>query len=214
MIYGRFRAGETSAELTWIGGASGPLQRGPATAAGPATGIATGRSRPPASGGRDLVGQVIRSRSILGPAGVLRYPSTSLLRATPGSASVIPPATEADLPNRQGPCLRNSSPATPLRRQKCLFPDRENATYGSIKAVTTHRSKACQASSQSGLYHPARRWHHPPPTAVRDGKRSNSFPSRPTPREAGGPPGTQEGPRADTGPQRHAGARGTKGVAT
>jgi hypothetical protein len=135
-----------------------------------------------------------QGRSLLGPAGVLRYPSTSLLRATPGSASVIPPATEADLPNRQGPCLRNSSPATPLRRQKCLFPDRENATYGSIKAVTTHRSKACQASSQSGLYHPARRWHHPPPTAVRDGKRSNSFPSRPTPREAGGPPGTQEGP--------------------
>src|SRR5512146_2718764 len=83
MIYGRLRAGETSAELAWIGGASGPLRRGPATAMGPATGVATGRPCPPASGGRDPVGQVIRSRSILGPAGVLRYPSTSLLRATP-----------------------------------------------------------------------------------------------------------------------------------
>jgi len=123
-----------------------------------------------------------RGRSLPGPAGVLRYPSTSLLRATPGSASVIPPATEADLPNRQGPCLRNSSPSTPLRRQKCLFSDRGNETSSSIKAVTTHKSDDCQASSQPGLYHPARPRHHPPPTAVRDGKRSNSFPSRPTPR--------------------------------
>ena len=124
-------------------------------------------------------------RSLLGPAGVLRYPSTSLLRATPGSASVIPPATEADLPNRQGPCLRNSSPGTPLRRQKCLFPVHENGTSSSIKAVTTHKSDGRQASSQPGLYHPAQRWHHPPPTAVRDGKRSNSLPSRPTPVGAG-----------------------------
>jgi len=34
MIYGRFRAGETSAELTWIGSAPGPLRQGPATATG------------------------------------------------------------------------------------------------------------------------------------------------------------------------------------
>lgn len=140
-----------------------------------------------------------RGRSLLGPAGVLRYPSTSLLRATPGSASVIPPATEADLPNRQGPCLRNSSPGTPLRRQKCLFPDRENETSSSIKAATAHKSDDCQASSQPGLYHPARRRHHPPPTAVRDGKRSNSSPSCPTPRGMGGPQGTQEGTQGDTG---------------
>ena len=181
MIYGRFRAGETSAELTWIGGASGPLRRGPATASGPATNIATGRSRPPASGGRDPVAQVIQGRSILGPAGVLRYPSTSLLRATPGSASVIPPATEADLPNRQGPCLRNSSPATPLRRHKCLFPDRENKTCSAIRVVTAQKFKRRRTNSRPGLYHPARRRRHPPPTAVRDGKRSNSIPSRPAP---------------------------------
>ena len=128
-----------------------------------------------------------RGRSLLGPAGVLRYPSTSLLHATPGSASVIPPATEADLPNRQGPCLRNSSPGTPLCRQKCLFPDRENKTSSSIKAVTAHKSDGSQASSHPGLYHPAQHRHHPPPTAVRDGKRSNSFPSCPTPRGMGGP---------------------------
>ena len=67
MIYGRFRAGETSAALTpiRIDGASGPLRRGPATALSPST------------------KQVVKGRSILGPAGVLRYPSTSLLRATP-----------------------------------------------------------------------------------------------------------------------------------
>src|SRR5581483_6860997 len=82
MIYGRFRAGETCAELTWIG-ASGPLRPGPATATGPATSAAARRSGPPASGGHARTGQAIPGRSILGPAGVLRYPSTSLLRATP-----------------------------------------------------------------------------------------------------------------------------------
>jgi hypothetical protein len=83
MIYGRFRAGETSATLAWIEGALGPRQRGPATATGPATDVAAGRSRPPAIGGRASARLVIQGRSILGPAGVLRYLSTSLLRATP-----------------------------------------------------------------------------------------------------------------------------------
>src|SRR6266702_6259031 len=83
MIYERFRTDETSAKLTWIDGASGPLRRGPATAMGPATDVAAGQSRPPTSGGHDPSGQVIQGRSFLGPAGVLRYPSTSLLRATP-----------------------------------------------------------------------------------------------------------------------------------
>jgi hypothetical protein len=43
MIYGRFRAGETSAALTpiRIDGASGPLRRGPATVLSPSTGAAT-----------------------------------------------------------------------------------------------------------------------------------------------------------------------------
>ena len=199
MIYGRFRAGETNAELTWMGGAPGPLRRGPAAVTGPATSAAAGWSHPSASGGHALAAQIIPGRSLLGPAGVLRYPSTSLLRATPGSASVIPPATEADLPNRQGPCLRNSSPATPLRRQKCLFSDHGIATSSPIKAVTTHESDGSRASSHPGLYHPAHHRHHPPSTAVRDGKRSNSLPRRPAPREVGGPQGTQEGIQGDTG---------------
>ena len=83
MIYGRFRAGETNAELTWMGGAPGPLRRGPAAATGPATSAAAGRSHPSASGGHALAAQIIPGRSLVGPAGVLRYPSTSLLRATP-----------------------------------------------------------------------------------------------------------------------------------
>jgi len=196
MIYGRFRAGETNAELPWIGGAPGPLRRGPAAAMGPATSAAAGRSHPSASGDHALAAQIIpgpeppwASRSL---AVSQHFPPSR----HPGSASVIPPATEADLPNRQGPCLRNSSSSTPLRRQKCLFSDRGNETSSSIKAVTTHKSYDCQASSQPGLYHPARHRHHPPPTVVRDGKRSNSFPSRPTPR-VGGPQGTQEGCRLD-----------------
>ena len=89
MIYERFRTDETSAKLTWIDGASGPLRRGPATAMGPATDVAAGQSRPPTSGGHDPSGQVIQGRSFLGPAGVLRYPSTSLLRATPADDSLV-----------------------------------------------------------------------------------------------------------------------------
>jgi hypothetical protein len=71
MIYGRFRAGEASAELARIriDGAWGPLRRGPATAMSPPTGTLTGPG--------------VQGRSILGPAGILRYPSTFLLRATP-----------------------------------------------------------------------------------------------------------------------------------
>src|ERR1700759_3474939 len=104
----------------------GPRQRGLTADVSPATSARTGRPYPPASGGHDPAGQVILGWSILGPAGVLRYPSTSLLRANPGSITVIPSATAADLPNRQGPCLRNSSALTPLRRHKCLLPGPEN----------------------------------------------------------------------------------------
>lgn len=173
MIYGRFRAGETSAELTWMGGTpvryDGDQQ--PPRAQRPAP--PRDDHICPRAAAMPSQRRSSRGWSLLGPAGVLRYPSTSLLRATPGSASVIPPATEADLPNRQGPCLRSSSPGTPLRRQKCLFPDRENETSSSTKAVTTHKSDGRQASSHPGLYHRARHQHHPPPTAVRDGKRSS-----------------------------------------
>jgi hypothetical protein len=82
MIYERFRAGETTAKPAWNDGASGPLRRGPATGLRLATDT-TGRSCPPSSGGHDPAEQVILGWSIHGPAGVLRFPSTSLLRATP-----------------------------------------------------------------------------------------------------------------------------------
>lgn len=106
MVSARFRAGKTSARLTWMGRATGPA--GPA---GLAIRVAAIPMEPPGSGGHDLTGQVIQGWSILGSAGVLRYPSTSLLRATPAPHPVIQPSTAADLPNGQGPCLRNSSPA-------------------------------------------------------------------------------------------------------
>jgi hypothetical protein len=77
MIYERFRAGETTAKPAWNDGASGPLRRGPATGTCPATSATAGRSRPLASGGHDPAEQVTLGWSIHGPAGVLRYPSTS-----------------------------------------------------------------------------------------------------------------------------------------
>jgi len=89
MVSERFRADETNAKLTRIGRTAGPRRREPADAtrpAGlvdPAVRVAAEQPRPPASGGHDPAGRVIRGWSILGPAGVLRYPSTSLLRATP-----------------------------------------------------------------------------------------------------------------------------------
>ena len=154
MIYGRFRAGETSAELTWIGSAPGPLRRGPATATGPATSAATvtitsARARRPCPrrAGHPGPEHPWASRSL---AVSQHFPPSR----HPGSASVIPPATEADLPNRQGPCLRNSSPGAPLRRQKYLFSDRKNKTYSAIKVVTTQKFKHRGVSSQPGLYHP------------------------------------------------------------
>jgi hypothetical protein len=79
MIYERFRAGETTAKPAWNNGASGPLRRGPATGTSPATDATARRSCPPVSGGHDPTVQVILGWSIPGPAGVLRYPSTSLL---------------------------------------------------------------------------------------------------------------------------------------
>src|SRR4029077_1185472 len=70
MVSERFRAGETSARLTWTGRATGPQYRGPVAAARPAGPVVL------------VAGQVIQGRSIHGPAGLLRYTSTSLLRAT------------------------------------------------------------------------------------------------------------------------------------
>lgn len=116
MVSARFRAGKTSARLTWMGRATGPA--GPA---GPAIRVAARPMEPPGSGGHDLTGQVIQGWSILGSAGVLRYPSTSLLRATPAPHPVIQPSTTADLPNGQGPCLRNSSARTAPASRSWLF---------------------------------------------------------------------------------------------
>ena len=91
MVAERFRAGETSARLAWTGRMTHPRRRGPAAATGPSgpvgpmnslVRVAAGQPRPSASGGHDPARHTIQGRSILGPAGVLRYPSTSLLCAT------------------------------------------------------------------------------------------------------------------------------------
>src|SRR5215468_8999897 len=71
MLSARFRAGETSARLTWTGRTRGPRRRGPVAATGPGGSVI-----------RVAAGQVIQGRSVLGSAGLLRSPSTSLLRAT------------------------------------------------------------------------------------------------------------------------------------
>jgi hypothetical protein len=64
----------------------------------------------------------------------------------PGSITVIPSATAADLPNRQGPCLRNSSGGTPRPPDKRLFPvatsARKNWTLIPIRAATTPDQRA------------------------------------------------------------------------
>ena len=91
MVSEGFRAGETSARLAWTGRMTGPRRCGPAAATGPAgpvgpmnslVRVAAGQPRLSASGGHDPARRTIQGRSILGPAGVLRYPSTSLLCAT------------------------------------------------------------------------------------------------------------------------------------
>src|SRR6516164_529949 len=71
MVSARFRAGETSARLTWIGRTAGSRRREPVAATGPEGPVI-----------RVAAGQVIQGRSVLGSAGLLRSSSTSLLRAT------------------------------------------------------------------------------------------------------------------------------------
>lgn len=138
MVSARFRPGKTNARLTWTGRATGPA--GPV---GPAIRVAARPTEPPGSGGHDPAGQVFQGWSILGPAGVLRYPSTSLLRATPAPHPVIQPSTAADLPNGQGPCLRNSSARTGLASRSWLFPPvtlfPEIPTFAYIHSETAQR---------------------------------------------------------------------------
>ena len=86
MVYVQFRTYGTRGRLAWIDHTTGPPRRGPVAATGPAgptVAIFAAQPKPPPSCGRSRAGHAIQGRSILGPAGVLRYPSTSLLRATP-----------------------------------------------------------------------------------------------------------------------------------
>ncbi len=69
--FGRVRP---NTKLTWMGRTTGPQRRGSVAGTGPG-----GQGDPLV---RVAAGQGIQGRSILGPAGLLRYPSTSLLRAT------------------------------------------------------------------------------------------------------------------------------------
>jgi hypothetical protein len=138
MVSARFRVGKKSARLTWMGRAMGPA--GPA---GPAIRVAARPMEPLGSGCHDPTGQVIQGWSILGSAGVLRYPSTSLLRATPAPHPVIQPSTAADLPNGQGPRLRNSSARTGRAPRLWLFPPvtlfPEIPTFAYIQSETAQR---------------------------------------------------------------------------
>ncbi len=154
MIYGRFRAGETSAGLTWIGGAPGPAATGTGGRHGPSdrhrhgTVTSAGERRPRSRrAGHQEPEHPWASRSLA----ISQHLPPS---RHPGSASVIPPATAADLPNRQGLCLRNSSAGTPLRRHKCLFSGRKNQTFSAIATVTTQKFNGRRASSRPGLYTP------------------------------------------------------------
>ena len=72
MVSARFRAGETSAKLSWAGLTA--VMRGQKPAA--AIWLAAG------SGVRVAAGHIIQGRSVLGQTGLLRSPSTALLRAT------------------------------------------------------------------------------------------------------------------------------------
>src|SRR4051812_41637993 len=82
MIYKRFRAGETTAKP-----AGTTVPRSATTGTGdrhmPSDRRHHGTIVSALSGGHDPAEQVILGRSLHRPAGVLRYPSTSLLRANP-----------------------------------------------------------------------------------------------------------------------------------
>ena len=61
----------------------------------------------------------------------------------PGSSPVIQPATAADLPNRQGPCLRNSSAHMGLARHNVYchpsHSSQKKGTFAYIQALTARR---------------------------------------------------------------------------
>src|SRR5690349_23812094 len=134
MVSARFRADETSAKLTWMGltadvrrqktcrrRTTGSSFRGPRR---------RGAHHPGSE--RPWVSRTVAISQHVPPS---RYP---------GSTTVIPSATVADLPNRQGPCLQNSSGGTPGPPDKRLSPvatlARKNWTFITIRAVTTRPS--------------------------------------------------------------------------
>jgi len=103
MVSARFRADEKSAKLTWMGLTAGMRRQKPAAAVWP-----TARS-----GARVAARHIIQDRSVPGVSRTVAISQHVPPSRFPGSTTVIPPVNAADLPNRQGPCLRNSSGCTP-----------------------------------------------------------------------------------------------------
>ena len=142
MVSARFRADETSANLTWMGLTADTRRQRPAAAVRLAA----------RSGVRVAAGHIIRDRSVLGVSRTVAISQHVPPSRFPGSTTVIPPVNAADLPNRQGPCLRNSSGCTPRGSDKRLYPvvslGQKNWTFAPIWAVMTP-ARTC-------LYRPAR----------------------------------------------------------
>src|SRR6185437_8717074 len=137
MVSARFRADETSAKLTWMGLTADTRRQRPAAAVRLAA----------RSGVRVAAGHIIRDRSVLGVSRTVAISQHVPPSRFPGSTTVIPPVNAADLPNRQGPCLRNSSGCTPRGSDKRLYPlvtlGQKNWTFAPIWAVMTRREPAC-----------------------------------------------------------------------
>src|SRR6185369_12232138 len=112
MVSARFRADETSANLTWMGLTADTRRQRPAAAVRLAA----------RSGVRVAAGHIIRDRSVLGVSRTVAISQHVPPSRFPGSTTVIPSVNAADLPNRQGPCLRNSSGCTPRASDKRLSP--------------------------------------------------------------------------------------------
>ena len=125
MVYERFRTDESSARLAWIGRTTGPRRRGPVAA--PKQAVHPLRSGSPQGSRNHQLPATTTARSRSSRAGaslgqqeccdIPARPSFAL----PGSTPVIQPSTAADLSNRQGPCLRNSSVHTGPASHKCLL---------------------------------------------------------------------------------------------
>ena len=142
MVSARFRADETSAKLTWMGltadvrrqktcrrRTTGSSFRGPRR---------RGAHHPGSE--RPWVSRTVAISQHVPPS---RFP---------GSTTVIPSVNAADLPNRQGPCLRNSSGCTPRASDKRLSPV---VTPGPRK-LDIHPYIGSNDAARTCLYRPAR----------------------------------------------------------